>query len=89
MRAVALIETGNTDIDTVILWNDQGRLVAIAYEAGRTKMTRPLDAVSLDDGVAEVRTAFQIDTGMLSRITHWTPRLEAPFPPLPDRWTLA
>lgn len=71
MEAVAVIEAQRPGLDTVIIWNDGHRLVAFAYENGRVKMTRPLDVATLDDGLLEVRDAFQINDAQLTRIHNW------------------
>ena len=71
MRCVAVIEADQPTLDTVILWNDNERLIAFAYLNGHVKMTRPLTAPSLDDAVAEATNAFQIAAAQITRIANW------------------
>ena len=71
MRAVAVIEATRPGVDSVIIWERDDQLVAFAYEDGKVKMTRPLAAITLDEGIAEVQANFQLPTGQLHRITNW------------------
>jgi len=72
MRCIAVVEAARPGLDSVIVWEDQGRLVAFAYLDGKVKMTRPLDALTIDDAVNEIRENFQITAGQFSRLTDWT-----------------
>lgn len=90
MRCIAVIDTNIPDPDTIILWDDGGqRLVAHAYKDGALRKTRPLEAATFEEAMAEVRDAYGITTGYMSRTAVWAPRLEPPFPSLPDRWSMA
>jgi hypothetical protein len=90
MRCVAVIDTHIPDPDTIILWDDGGqRLVAHAYKDGMLRKTRPLEAPTFEGAMAEIRDAYNINSGLMTRVTHWSPRLEPPFPPIPDRWQIA
>ena len=71
MRAIAVIEATRPGLDSVIVWEMDGRLVAFAYLDGKVKMTRVLDVPSLDEGIAEVQRGFQINAGQLHRVTNW------------------
>jgi len=88
MHCVAVIEANRPGLDTVIIWDDNGRLIAFAYEEGIVRMTRPLAAMTLDDGVNEVRDNFQIIEGQLTRIRDWhdTVARTDPVAPIPQRW---
>jgi hypothetical protein len=71
MRVVAIIEAERPGLDSVILWERDGQLVAFAYLDGQVKMTRPTAATDLDGAIAEVRENFQIAAGQLTRIHNW------------------
>lgn len=87
MRCTAVIEADTPDLDTVIVWDDNTRLVAVAYQDGQIKMTRPLDAATLNDGIAEIQTQFHIDTGHVTRITDWANlAVQSANPGVPARW---
>jgi hypothetical protein len=72
MRCIAVIEAERPGLDSAIIWERDGTLVAFAYLNGHTTMTRPLNHADLDNAIAEVRDAFQIGSGQLQRITDWT-----------------
>ena len=88
MRCIAVIEADRPGIDSVLIWEKDGQLVAFAYENGRVTMTRPLEAPTLDLAVDEVRHNFQITAGQLSRITDWTDAAipADPLTPTRRRW---
>lgn len=71
MRAVAVIEATRPGLDSVIVWEQDGRLIAFGYLDGKVAMTRPLAANTLDDGISEVQENFQITAGQLHRVTNW------------------
>lgn len=55
MRPTSFLEIIDHPLyDTVIVWDDGARLVAIAYQDGRVKTTRPVE------NVAELASGFQI-----------------------------
>lgn len=72
MRCIAVIEAQRPGLDTVLVWDRDGTLVAVAYLDGKITMTRPLAAGSLEDGVNEVLESFQINQGQFTRVTDWT-----------------
>lgn len=72
MRCIAVIEAQRPGLDSIIIWDREGTLVAVAYMDGRITMTRPLAAPTLDEGVNEVLGAFQVNSGQFTRITDWT-----------------
>jgi hypothetical protein len=74
MRAKAIIQA---DVDTVILWADTDRLVAVAYRDGQVKRSRPLEADTLTGAVAEVQEEFGISEGEVVHISGWN-RVRAP-----------
>lgn len=88
MRCVAVIDTDNSEVDTVILWDDTTRLVAVGYRAATIQMRRPLAAQSFDEAMDEVRRDLGITSGTMARISAWSPRTEPPWPSVPDRWAL-
>lgn len=87
MRCVAVIQTDQLAHDTVILWDADGRLIAFAYLDGQVKMTRPLAAATLEEGITETQTGFQIQGGQITRIADWA-NLSATSSPstAPARW---
>lgn len=72
MRCVAVIEATRPGLDSVLLWDRDGQLVAFAYLDGKVTMTRPLNAHTLDAGISEVLESFQINQGQMTRITDWS-----------------
>jgi hypothetical protein len=72
MRCIAVIEAERPGLDSAIIWDRDGSLVAFAYLDGHTTMTRPLEAQDVDGALDEVRVAFQIGAGQLQRITDWS-----------------
>jgi hypothetical protein len=88
MRCIAVIEAERPGVDSVILWDRDGQLVAFAYEDGRVSMTRPLQAQDLSGALDEIREAFQITAGQVSRITDWTDKAlrTDPMAPRRQRW---
>jgi hypothetical protein len=73
MRCVAIIEANAPSLDSIILWADANRVIAVAYLDGRVSMTRPLATGSLDDALKEARESFRVEMGQLARITDWEP----------------
>jgi hypothetical protein len=72
MRCVAAIQATRPGIDSILLWDDNDRLIAIAYQDGKVMMTRPLQADTLEDAATETLQAFQIPNGNLTRIADYT-----------------
>lgn len=62
MNAIAIIKTRSPTVDSIIVWDDGTRLVAIGYQAGQTKMTRPVTSIE------EALDAFQITDGQLTAL---------------------
>jgi hypothetical protein len=91
MRCVAIIEASRPGLDSVIIWDQDGQLVAFAYEDGRVKMTRPLAAANLDQGIGEVRDNFQITATQVTRLEQWvdTRPPEQQTTVIPARWELS
>lgn len=58
MKPVTIIEAERPGIDSAIIWDNDGQLVAFAYEHGRVMQTRPLVS---DDPLREVTEAFRLD----------------------------
>lgn len=71
MKCVAIVEAQRPGLDSVILWEDNDRLVGFAYLDGKVTMTRPLAANDLTQAINEVRTSFQINEAQLTRIYDW------------------
>lgn len=90
MRCIAVIEANRPGLDSVIVWQDQDRLVAYAYQDGKVSMTRPLDAQTIDAAVQEIRDNFQINDGQYTRLTDWTATSNtttaATLEPVTRRW---
>jgi hypothetical protein len=72
MRCIAVIEAQRPGLDSVLLWDRDGQLVAYAYLEGKVTMTRPLNAATLETGITEVLESFQINQGQATRITDWS-----------------
>jgi hypothetical protein len=72
MRCIAVIEAERPGLDSVLIWEREGTLVAFAYQDGHTTMTRPLVGADLNAAVSEIAEAFQINAGELQRITDWS-----------------
>lgn len=88
MRCVAVIEAQRPGLDSVILWTDDERLVAVAYLEGQVKMTRPLNADSIDAGVREALDGFQVVDAQVTTVSQWAPPIGVSGPSQPPvRWT--
>lgn len=72
MRCIAVIEAQRPGLDSVLIWDRDGQLVAFAYQDGRVTMTRPLQATSLEGGITEVQDNFQVTVGQVTKIADWT-----------------
>ena len=62
MRLVTAFETTEPTIDHVIVWDDDVRLIAYAYQAGQVTRTTPLQTTDPRNAAAEARRAFGITT---------------------------
>lgn len=67
MRCLAIIEAVRPGLDCVIIWRVGERMVAVAYEKSKVTMTRPVEG-KLEDGINEMRIAFQINSEQLDRV---------------------
>lgn len=72
MRCLTVIEAQRPGLDSVLIWETQDALIAFAYLDGRVMMTRPLQAVTLDQAATEAMNAFQITEARTTRIGDWT-----------------
>lgn len=72
MRCVAVIEAQRPGLDSVLIWDQNGQLIAIAYLDGKVTMTRPIVADTLDNAINDAVTAFQINQAQLTRVSDWT-----------------
>ena len=76
MRCIAVIEAERPGLDSAIIWDRDGQLVAFAYLDGRVTMTRPLEALDLDRALNEAADAFQITSGQTQRVTDWSANVQ-------------
>jgi len=73
MRCVAVIEAQRPGLDSVLIWESGGDLIAFAYLDGRVTMTRPLaDTSTLDNAINEAVESFQIGSAQLTRVSDWS-----------------
>jgi hypothetical protein len=88
VRCVAIIQAARPGIDSVLIWENNDRLIAFAYLDGRVSMTRPLEANTLDQAATETLTAFQIPDGQLTRLSEWSStQIQGQAPvAVPKRW---
>jgi hypothetical protein len=89
MRCIAVIEAERPGLDSVLIWDRDGEMIAFAYLNGKVTMTRPLQAQdTLDNAINEAAQSFQINSGQLIRVTDWansSTRVE-PVAPTRTRW---
>lgn len=72
MRCMAVIEAQRPGLDSVLIWDRNGELVAFAYQDGKVTMTRPLTAQdTLENATTEALTAFQVTDGRMTPVADW------------------
>ena len=86
MKVTAIIEAQRPGVDHVILWDDNDRLVAYAYENGHVTKTRPLSSPDITTAVRETLDAFQINDVQLTRIHERPDAITRHVASLPSRW---
>ena len=86
MKIIAIIEAERPGIDHVILWDDDDRLVAYAYEQGHVMKTRPLSEADTTRAVQETLAAFQINDAQLTRVHERPAAITRHIAALPSRW---
>lgn len=59
MKPIAILQADQPAVDTIILWKDDDRQIAVAYLDGQVKMTRPVETVQ------EALEAFGVPDGQL------------------------
>lgn len=72
MRCIAVIEAQRPGLDSILIWDRDSQLVAFAYQDGQITMTRPLNALNVEDATNETLEAFQVNQAQFSKVTDFT-----------------